>query len=119
MFSDERLQVLDLALYGVRRSVAAFAPATPSVVVDREVLGQLRDERRILRAVVDRSAHQDHGWSRPSCSYAIDVPSFAVTWSMPYLLYVEGVITIDRTIARVVLARRSWVEVRLEAIGQL
>jgi len=38
---------------------------------------------------------------------------------MPCLLRVERVITIDRRIARVVLARRSWVEVRLEAIGQL
>jgi hypothetical protein len=38
---------------------------------------------------------------------------------MPFPLSVERVITIDRTIARVVLARRSWVEVRLEAIGQL
>ena len=55
----------------------------------------------------------------PSCSYAIDVPSFDVTPSMPCLLSVERVITINRTIARVVLARRSWVEVRLEAIGQL
>jgi hypothetical protein len=56
---------------------------------------------------------------RPSCSYTIDVPSFDVTRSMPCLLCVERVITIDRTNGRVVLARRSGAEVRLEAIGQL
>jgi hypothetical protein len=107
VFSDERLQVLDLALHGVRRSVAAFAPATSSVVVDREVLGQLRDERRILRAVVDRSAHQDHGWS-PSVVLVRDRRAVLRRHTVhPSLLCVERVITIDETITGVVLARRS------------
>jgi hypothetical protein len=58
---NERVNVLDLEVHVVRQRVAAGAPTAPGVVVDSQVLRQLRSERRVLRAVVKTAADQDHG----------------------------------------------------------
>jgi hypothetical protein len=56
---DQRIDVLELALHGVNRLVAAVATTTAGVVEDTERRGQLGRGWSVLRPVVERAGHED------------------------------------------------------------
>ncbi|CAA9250172.1 MAG: hypothetical protein AVDCRST_MAG41-2038 [uncultured Corynebacteriales bacterium] len=59
-FVDHRGEVLDLAFECVWRGVTTVSAAASRVIGHREEVDQRRDERRILRPVIEASADQHH-----------------------------------------------------------